>query len=201
MADLTSEHVAASKRLFLSMSAAAFIMDIELQKIYVASGLGRGFFRRGMSKEVKAKTDVEVWAYLSALLVSMVETWQAAPPASEIEVILLHLEGAMIDVQRIDYRPEYEEYRMRFRTKRSRFGVPDSKILGPMCGLHEEFFGRLVMLWGVPSRATCSSYASSETHEKADQTMRAFITVVSDLREKIEKGFWKGLEELWPVHS
>lgn len=153
MAELTSKHVAVAKRLFQSAAAAALIMEEILPELYARLSLGRGFFRRKMPDAVKAQTAVEVWAYLSALLVSMVETWPTRPRPSDLEVIMRALEGALLDSQRINYRPEYESYLLRFREGRSSLGVVDSKVFGPMYGLHQEFHVRLAAACAVPSRA------------------------------------------------
>lgn len=201
MAELTSEHVAVAKRLFQSAAAAALIMEKVLPELYARLGLGRGFFRRKMPDDVKAQTAVEVWAYLSALLVSMVETWPTRPRPSDLEVIIGALEGALLDAQRINYRPEYESYRLRFREGRSSLGVLDPKVFGPMYGLHQEFHVRLALAWTVPSRATVSPYASSWTAGKAEQAGDTFTAATSEMTQKIEDGFRKGLEEIWRVRS
>lgn len=198
MAELTSEHVAVAKRLFQSAAAAALIMERTLPELHARLGLGRGFFRRKMPDDVKAQTAVEVWAYLSALLVSMVETWPTRPRPSDLEVIIRTLEGALLDAQRINYRPEYESYRMRFREGRSSLGVVDPKVFGPMYGLHQEFHVRLAVAWAVPSPASVSPYASNWTTGKAEQALGAFTAATSEMAQKLEGGFRKGLEELWP---
>ena len=68
MTGLTSDHVAAAKRLFQSVAGAALVAEKVLPEIYTTLRLGRGFLRRNMSDQVKAQTAIEVWAYLSALL-------------------------------------------------------------------------------------------------------------------------------------
>ena len=198
MAELTSEHVATAKRLFQSAAAAALIMEDALPKIYLGLGLGRGFLRRKMPDVVKAQTAVEVWAYLSALLVSMVETWPTRPRPADLEVVIRALEGALLDAQRINYRPEYESYCLRFREGRSSLGVPDPKVFGPMYGLHQQFHLRLALAWAVPSRASVSPYASNWAAGKAEQAGDRFLAATSEMTQKIEDGFRKGLEELWP---
>ena len=201
MADLTSEHVAVAKRLFQSAAAAALVMENALPEIYATLRLGRGFLRHNMSDQVKAQTAIEVWAYLSALLTSLVETWPARPRPSDLQVIIRALEGALLDAQRINYRAEYEAYRLRFREGRSRLGVRDPKVFGPMYGLHEEFHGRMAVAWSVPSRATVSPYAPNWTQRRAEQILVAFTAAMSEMTQKIEDGFRKGLEEIWPVRS
>ena len=199
MADFTSQHVATSKRLFLSVSAAAVIMQKELSEKYVFFGIRRGFFRRGMSNEVKEKTNVEIWAYLSALMVSMVETWPSRPPASDLNVIIQILEGALLVAQRINCRWEYDAYRHYFREGRGSSGVPFPKVCGPMYGLHSEFTSRIGLLWVVPSRASISPYSPEEMFGKADQVMRAYMELVYRLNNIVEEGFRKGLQEVLPA--
>ncbi|MGH7332236.1 MAG: hypothetical protein ACREKS_05690 [Candidatus Rokuibacteriota bacterium] len=198
MADLSSEHVAVAKKLFQSVAAAALIMQEVLSELYAALGLGRGLFRRKMPDDVRAQTVIEAWAYLSALLVSMVETWRTRPRRSDLEVIIRALEGALLEVQRINYRPEYEAYRVRFTGGHSSLGVSDPKVFGPMYGLHEEFHGRLARSGAVPSRASVSPYAPNWTAGKAEQVSTAFSEGTSHMTQKIEDGLRKGLEELWP---
>jgi hypothetical protein len=200
MAALSSDHVAVAKRLFQSAAAAARIMENALPELYTTLGLGRGFFRRKMPDDVKAQTMIEAWAYLSALLVSMVETWPTRPRPSDLQVIIRALEGALLDAQRINYRPEYEAYRQRFREGRSSLGVPDSKVFGgPMSGLHEEFLVRLALAWSVPSpTATVPLLAPGWMRRRAARKQSAFIALISEATRKPEDLLRKGLEELWP---
>ena len=93
MGKLTSQHVAAAKRLFEFAGAAALIMEEALPHLYAALRLGRGLLRRKMPDELKAQTLIEAWAYLSALLVSMVETWPARPGLSDLQAIIPALAG------------------------------------------------------------------------------------------------------------
>lgn len=193
MADLTSAQIAVGKWLFESAAAAALVMENALPEIYARLRLGRGFLRRKMSDEVKAKTGIEVWAYVSALLVSLVETW---PDRPDLRAIICVLEGALLDARRINYRPAYEAYRLRLREGRSRLGVPDPTIFGPMYALHVEFLLRLAEAWAVPSGATVSPYASIWTLWMAKRTAGAFTPTISELTRKLESGLRKRLKGL-----
>jgi hypothetical protein len=199
MTNLTSEHVAVGKRLFQSAAAAALVMENALPEIYARLRLGRGLLSRKMPDEVKAQTAIEAWAYVSALLVSLVETWSARPRPADLQVIIRALEGALLDAQRINYRPEYEAYRLRLREGRSSLGVPDPTVFGPMYGLHGEFHVRLALAWGVPSRATASPLSPSWAVGRAEHRRDGFTVATSELTQRIESGFRKGLEELWPT--
>jgi len=199
MTNLTSEHMAVGKRLFQSAAAAALLMEKALSEIYVRLGLGRGLLSRKIPDQVKAQTAIEAWAYVSALVVSLVETWSARPRPADLQAIIRVLEGELLDAQHINLRPEYEAYRLRLREGRSSLGVPDPTIFGPMSGLHEEFHVRLALAWGVPSREAVSPFAPSWTVGKAEQTQDAFIAATSQMAQRIESGFRKGLEELWPI--
>jgi len=199
MADFTSQHVATSKRLILSVSAAAIIMEKELSENYVSLGIRRGFFRQGMSNEVKEKTNVETWAYLSALMISMVETWPSSPPASDLNMIIQILEGALLDVQRFDCRYEYDAYRHYFKHGYNSMGVTYPKYAGPMYPIHIEFLVKLSILWAVPSRASISPYSSEKMYEKANQVNNAYIKFMNDLQRIIEEGYQKGMQEVWPA--
>ncbi|MBN4054236.1 tetratricopeptide repeat protein [Nitrospira defluvii] len=201
MADPSSEHVVAAKRLRQSAAAAALVMEKNLSETYVTLRLGRGFFRRKMPDQVKAQTASEMWGYLSALLVIIAETWPVRPPLSDLEGIIRALESALFDAKEFNFRPEYEAYRLRFREGRSMSGVPDSKIFGPLSGLHSEFSVRLVLMWDVPSVPTGSLYVSRRTLRKADQISSFFTMAMADLTQKIEEILKKSVEELWPVRS
>lgn len=197
MAELTARHVDASKRLFMSVSAAAMIMELELTKIFKMLRLGRGLFWKRMSSDIRATTHIETWAYLSALMVCMIEEWHDCPPP-EGEIVIQSLEVTLIDCQRIDYRFQYDAYRERFNSGRNRSGVPDMRILGPMFGIHSEYTGRLVSVWQVPSVATVSPYAPDIARENAREKMSLFIHAMSDLQTKIEDGYKNGLKTVWP---
>ena len=199
MTNLTSEHMAVGKRLFQSAAAAALLMEETLSEIYVRLGLGRGLLSRKMPDQVKAQTAIEAWAYVSALLVSLVETCSARPQPADLQAIIRVLEGALLDAQRINLRPEYSAYRLRLREGRSSLGVPDPTIFGPMYSLHEDFHIRLALAWGVPSRETGSPFSPSWTVGKAEQTQDAFTMAISEMAQRIEGGFRKGLDELWPI--
>jgi len=67
-----------------------------------------------------------------------------------------------------------------------------------MYGLHEQLHVELALAWAVPSRATVSPYASNSAAAKAKQAADTFIAVTSKIMQKIEDGFGKGLEDLWP---
>ena len=202
MDELRPEHVDASKKLFISICAAATIMGNELPAICSNLRLGSGFFRRKLSSQIMGQTNIEVWAYLSALMVSMVESWPKRPMLSDFKVIMGMIEGALFDAQKINCRSEYDIYRNRFKTGCSSLGFGDSKLskfFGPMHGLHQEFIGRLSIAWQVPSPATISPYSQDPDFDKAGSTCSDFVTELSKLTKNIEAGFKKGLKDLWPT--
>jgi len=140
MAKLDPDAVQSSQRLLEVAAAGAHMCAQEIKALYLALGLGRGVLAwRRMPQEAEAATMIEVWAYLAALMVSMVGRHR--PGASEQLVQIL--EAAFFDAQRINCRPEYESYRQRLRVGRSETGVPDPKVFGPMYGLHQELCMRV----------------------------------------------------------
>jgi hypothetical protein len=185
MSSFDQECLASGKRLFGVLGAtAATVIETTIPHLYKQLGLGHGFFRSRMPEEVAVRTTVETWAYLSALFVCLVETWPSRPgPEATIRVVSM-LEDAALDSQRINHRPNYEAYRLRFRTGRSSAGVPDSKLFGPMNGIHAEFTGRLAIIWAVPQRRT-----------------REFLSASSQLTEQLERSLRAGMESLWPVQT
>ncbi len=186
MADLTREHLTVARALGESHTAAVVMAGAVLKELYRTLRLGGGVFRpRGMAEELEAQTLVELWAYLAALLVSMVERWPTGLQPSDLDPILVVLEGMLVDVQGANYRSAYEEYRRRHREGRSSLGVVDSELLGGKYGgLHEEFLVRIALVWMVPSRATIAPIAPSWRVRAADRTQQAFIGVMSDLKDR-----------------
>ena len=180
MSTFDQECLASGKRLFTVLGGAAGVTETIMPDLYKQLGLG-GFFRRRMPEDVGVKTTIEVWAYLAALFVCLVETWPTRPGPEAVARIITILEGAALDAHRINHRPEYEAYRLRFRTGRSSMGVPDSRLFGPMNGIHSEFTVRLAVIWAVPPRRS-----------------QEFLEASSRLTEALEGRLRDGIQTVWP---
>jgi hypothetical protein len=183
MSSFDQECLASGKRLLAIFGATATaVIETAIPQMYKHLGLGRGFFRRRMPEEVGVKTTIEVWAYLSALFVCLVETSSSRPGPEAIARIVSILEGATLDAQPINHRPEYSAYRLRFQTGRSSMGVPDSNLFGPMNGVHAEFTVRLALLWSMLQGRS-----------------QDFLQATSQLTEQLERRLRDGIETIWPV--
>jgi hypothetical protein len=180
VAEVSRKHLAVARALGESHTAAVVLAGAALKELYSTLRLGGGVFRsRGMAKELEAQTLVELWTYVAALLVSMVEKPPASPEPGDLEPMLVVFEGMLIDVRGAAYRSAYEAYRRRYRERRSSLGVPDPGIFGETHGLHQLFCERVALLWAIPSSGTIAPFPLLWTTRaaRANRTSQAFIGV------------------------
>lgn len=176
--NFTREDTAAVRRLFEAVAEATLVGGATLKALYGDLCLGSGFFtRRQMAQDIEARTFAEVWAYISALLVCMVESWPRC--SSDVRAVVFLLETSLFEVQRENYRPFYDIYRRRYAERRP----TDSQVLGRELVLHTEFAQRVADIWQVPPVRGTSKGFSEATYE---------------ITQKLEQGLRKVLNELWP---
>ncbi|MBI3607535.1 MAG: hypothetical protein HY207_06195 [Nitrospirae bacterium] len=181
-------------RLILCVAEASHRMVEALPKVYSLLPYKGGFFdflffRRKNSVQILKKTNIELRAYLFALVVSMAERWPWLPPSIDFEQIEGGIMTLMNDraIEPDNYLEEYLVYRDRFRTGQSTAGledIPDSEMR-----LHAEFVGRLLRVWGNPLLGV-------------DQMRReSVLNVLLDETQGAEETIRKEMEKLWPVCS
>ncbi len=187
---LDTKDVAASRRLFEANMEALLLLGAFLKALYGDLRLGNGLFRRReMSEEIESRTFRETYAYVPALLISMLEHWPTRPHQSDLISIISMLEASLFDVQRVDYRPQYEEYRHRYNDRRQ----SDPGLFGREFVLHSELNSRMGAIWFDPVQVVMvPAYATKS---------KTFTEATYEATKKIEAGLRKVLGELWPEGS
>ena len=182
LSNFTAGDVAVSRRLFEAAREAVVLTHSVMKALYAELRLGGGMFSASMMPSaLEDKTFVEVWVYVSALVVSLTESWPKRP--SNAPTVITLLEASLLDAQRSNYRPQYDEYRRRYAERQP----PDSELLDRQFGrqrvLHLLFAQRVGTLWSL---------------SPFTDTLEKFRDVTCETTSDVDAGLRRVLQEVWP---
>jgi len=182
LSNFTAGDVAVSRRLFEAAREAVVLTHSVMKALYAELRLGGSMFSAPtMPAELEDKTFVEVWVYVSALVVSLTESWPTRP--SNAPTVITLLEASLLDAQRSNYRPQYDEYRRRYAERQP----PDSELLDRQFGrqrvLHLLFAQRVGTLWSL---------------SPFTDTLEKFSDVTCETTSDVDAGLRRVLQEVWP---